>query len=337
MLRFIAEGLDNHVAKKFEEALRSRSYTTSAKKMEWVKAILQLPKEELFLQNVRLPIEEVGPTLEQVSDAASHRVYRFAFPSPHPTSDDINNTVYGKFYQSKTNPKAPTILVLPGWMTYKEEHYYTEPLGRMLLEAGYNYVFYSLPYHLERTPKGCLSGELILSGNLFRTVESFRQALVECRTIVNWLKEVVRVEKVGILGLSLGGWLGSHLIHLDPGIEFAILMIPAVNPTAGLWQTRIAAPIRRDLIQLGFTAQSYRQLAMPLHPTSYRPILNPQKILIVSAKYDQCVPFASLEEYCRFLGNPQHETYRHSHFSIMRTTKPIERIIQFIRNQTQTH
>lgn len=333
MLRIIAETLDNRVAKKFEEALRTRSYTTSGKKMERVKTILRSPKEELFRLKMRLPVEEISPTLQQIGEGADHRVYRFAFPSPHPTTDEVNNTVYGKLYQSRSNPKAATILILPGWMTYKEEKYYTQPLGRMLLDAGYNYIFYSLPYHMERTPKGCLSGELAISGNLYRTVESFRQALLECRTIIAWLNEVVQAERVGVLGLSLGGWLASHLVHLDCGIDFAVLMVPAVNPTAGLWQTRIAAPIRRDLIRMGFTAESYRELIRPIDPVNYCPVLDPHKVLVVGALFDQCAPFDALEAYCRFLGNPQRLNYRHSHFSIMHSVKPIEGIIQFIRNQ----
>lgn len=332
MFRLIAESYDNYVAKKFALALRGRSYTTTPEEMGRVLELLQSDKEEFFLLTESLPVTELAESLKQVDDTPDHTVYQFCFRSPHPTGDKVNDQAYGKFYRCKVDPLAPTLLILPGWMTYKEEKYYTEPLGKMLLKAKINYIFYSLPYHMERTPRGRLSGEFTVSGNMFRTIEAFRQAISECRTIIQWLKQGSSA-KVGVLGISLGGWYASNLLHLDTGLDFAILAIPAVNPTAGLWQTRIAEPIRKDLQKLGFDEERYHELVQPLNPMSYPPVLHPKKILVIRAKFDQCVPATALEQYCRFLKCAQVKRYRQSHFSFLRTRKPIKAIVQFIRNQ----
>lgn len=333
MFRLLAESFDNRVAKKFAAALKTRSYTTSPKELQKLQRLLKVDKSELFLMDTPLPIAELQANLKPIDEEAGHTVYHINFASPHRTPHTENNRAYGKFYRSKINPAGPTVLVLPGWMTYREDIYYRSPLGTMLLDAGINYIFYSMPYHFARAPKGCLSGELAISGNLLLTTECLRQAIVECRTILHWLRAEVRPEKVGILGISLGGWVSSHLLHLEDAMDFAILMIPAINQQAALWETKIAAPLRRDILKSGIDAESYGTLFAPLDPMKYQPLLAPEKILIIRARYDQCVPARALNNYCDFLQNAQVRVYPHGHFSILHSKKPIKGITKFIRNQ----
>lgn len=333
MLRLLAESFDNRVARKFDAALKTRSYTTSSQEMQKLRRLLKAGKSELFLLHTPLPVAELQANLKPIEEEAGHTVYHISFASPHNTPHPENNRAYGKFYRSKANPLGPTVLVLPGWMTYREDIYYRSPLGTMLLDAGINYIFYSMPYHFARAPKGCLSGELAISGNLFLTTEALRQALVECRTILHWLKEVVRPEKVGVLGISLGGWVSSHLVHLEDALDFAILMIPAINQQAALWETKIGAPLRRDVQKSGLDAASYGELFAPLDPRNYEPLLAPEKMLIIRARYDQCVPAQALINYCDFLQTAHVQVYPHGHFSILYTKRPIRGITKFIRNQ----
>lgn len=334
MLRLIAEAYDDFIAKKFEQALQNRTYTTNAEEMKRVERLVQLEKEELFLLNAPLPTKEIHQSLQQIEDNVTYQVFRFSFLTPNPTIDQINNRAYGKFYRSKFNPNGPTVVIFHGWMTYREEKYYSQPLGKMFLEKGINYIFYTLPYHMERSPKGRLSGELTISGNLYRTFEAFRQAILEGRTIIRWLKEEMCVETIGLLGISLGGWIGSHLTHIEENLDFAILMIPAINPTTGLWQTKIALPIRRDLIELGIDEEKYQRLFSVADPVSYPTLLGPEKILVIQAKYDQCVPGQSLERFIEQWNLSRVKKYKQGHFSILRIKSPIREMIRFIRNQS---
>ncbi len=49
--------------------------------------------------------------------------------------------------------------------------------------------YYSLPYHFEREPENSLySGELMISANIDRTIESTRQAIVDLRALIHWIK-----------------------------------------------------------------------------------------------------------------------------------------------------
>ena len=334
MFRMMAESFDRRTADKFQELLLDRSHTTTPEEMEELKRLLGSGPAELFLLNKPLALEEVRTHLKLQADLLDHTVHMINFPTPHPLKEEANNRVYAKFYRSKVNPGGPVVMMFPGWMTRREDGYYREPLGNMLLEAGINYIFYTMPYHIERTPEGYLSGELAVSGNLLRTVQAFRQALTECRTILHWVREDIAPTKIGLLGISLGGWLAAHLMHVVSDLDFAILMIPGVDQTAILWQTEIARSIRADVEKLGLNPKSYGELFTPLQPTQYEPLLNPEKVLIIRAQYDQCVPEESVEAYSSFLKKAQVQVYPHGHFSILYTRKPIRGITQFIRNQT---
>lgn len=333
MFRFLAERYDNYIAKKFEKALVARSHTTTSEEMKKLNELLSKQNDEIFLKHICLPIQEIRANFQEISFSDKHRVYQFSFTSPLLTDDEVNNQVFGKFYQSKVNPNAPTLLVIPAWMTYREDKYYTEPLGKMLLNAGINYIFYHLPYHLKRRPEGYLSGELAVSGNLWRTVNFVRQAIIELRTIINWLKDEIRPRKIGVLGISLGGLIGAHLLHLEDQIDFGILMIPAIDPPAIICHTRIGKPMFQDIRKMGMNEEEYRRIFTPFDPASYTPLIDSEKILIIQSKYDQCVPVSSLDLFTKSWGSPPKLICREGHFSIFHTKRPIKEMIKFITNQ----
>lgn len=67
--------------------------------------------------------------------------------------------------------------------------------------------YYSLPYHFEREPENSLySGELMISANIDRTIESTRQAVVDLRALIYWIK-ANKKGPVIIVGVSLGDGL----------------------------------------------------------------------------------------------------------------------------------
>lgn len=61
--------------------------------------------------------------------------------------------------------------------------------NRIMNDLGWNMYYYSLPYHFEREPENSLySGELMISANIDRTIESTRQAIVDLRALIHWIK-----------------------------------------------------------------------------------------------------------------------------------------------------
>lgn len=57
------------------------------------------------------------------------------------------------------------------------------------MELGWNTYYFTLPYHFEREPNESLfSGEYMVSAHLERTVQASKQAVVDLRQLINWVK-----------------------------------------------------------------------------------------------------------------------------------------------------
>src|SRR5262249_52046949 len=134
-------------------------------------------------------------------------VTRFTFPTLHHMPIPETNTAFGRFYHAPKDPEAPVILISHGWahrMLRTVEHLYVRPF----LRAGFSVAFVSHPMHLERTPKGSYSGELVVSADVVLTVEAFRQGVIDLIGTADWLRARGH-KRVGVLGYSLGGYLAG--------------------------------------------------------------------------------------------------------------------------------
>ena len=69
----------------------------------------------------------------------------------------------------------------------------------VLNRLGWTAVFYDLPYHFRRRPKGTWSGELVFGGNLIRSAEAIRQSVTEVRMVTRMLKAAGACPQ-GVLG-----------------------------------------------------------------------------------------------------------------------------------------
>jgi len=55
-------------------------------------------------------------------------------------------------------------------------------------------------------------------------------AVCELRALIDWLEEERGVSKVGITGISLGGWTAVLLASVEDRLQFAIPNVPVVSP-----------------------------------------------------------------------------------------------------------
>jgi len=78
------------------------------------------------------------------------------------------------------------VVVLPHWSAPTWAYY---GFIRHFARLGLTAVEVALPYHGERTPEGSLIADHFLSANLGRTIRSVRQAVVDTKDIVTWLRQ----------------------------------------------------------------------------------------------------------------------------------------------------
>ena len=114
---------------------------------------------------------------------------------------------------------------------------------------------------------------------------------MDLRVLVDWLLEKRGVPKVGITGLSLGGFTTSLMATAEPRLEFAIPNVPVVT-LADLvleWQP-IGTAIRTALKLVGRPLQDARRLVAASCPLSYPPALPKDRLMIVGGVGDRLAP-----------------------------------------------
>lgn len=110
-------------------------------------------------------------------------------------------------YSKKVKKVNKAIIYLHGWgknsLRVEENwHFY-------ILRQIYKTDIYALelPYHMNRNPKG-FSGQGFLDADPVRTIEAFRQSVHEVMLTYKSLKSIY--QKVGIVGISLGGHIAAY-------------------------------------------------------------------------------------------------------------------------------
>ena len=148
------------------------------------------------------------------------------FPSAITTPHPENNTVYLRYFPAapgrKGNGQARrrrAVVVMAQWNADEGGHV---GVCRLLAALGISAVRLSLPYHDRRMPPELERADYIVSSNVGQTLHVNRQAVVDARRAVAWLKQQ-GYERVGILGTSLGSCLALLTAAHEPLIDAVVL------------------------------------------------------------------------------------------------------------------
>ena len=76
----------------------------------------------------------------------------------------------------------------------------------------------TLPYHQQRKPPELERADHLVSTSVGRTIQSMRQAVLDTRAAVAWLKSE-GYEQVGILGTSVGSCIAFLTFAHEPDLD----------------------------------------------------------------------------------------------------------------------
>ncbi|HEX2910316.1 MAG TPA: CocE/NonD family hydrolase [Chloroflexia bacterium] len=275
----------SYLSQPEELALLAESATISEAENE-LRA--QPPLPEVYITPFSLPRLASAPGLI----AKRYRTFRLQYSSAVDSGYPVNDTVWGYYLERNSSPETPVVIYLHGWMEFEHGMSLRLPLA-WLANTPFNILALHLPFHFERTPPGTASGELSITGNLPLAIKGMRQAVSDVRQAVAWLKHRVpgAKPKVAILGKSLGGLISAMTLIAETKLEAGVLVVPATASRASIWQSRYTRLVRRDLLLQGLTEKTTARLLEALSPESFRPAIDPQRILVFKAAADRvCFP-----------------------------------------------
>lgn len=255
---------------------------------------------KFFRRPVRgIPIHE-GPAAWPHFKPAGGSCVQLSFDSPFvPTNPRLRN----RYTRNKNNMKAvaqywrhdsgprPTLCVIHGFMA---DPYW---LNSMFLglpwfyEQGYDILLYTLPHHGQRRATfEPFSGAGYFSGGIANINESVAHSVHDFRVFMDYLEDQ-GVEKVGVTGISLGGYTASLLAAVEERLYFSVPNVPVVSLFDLMLQWYPASVLIKSGLRLsGISIQEARHFMAVHCPLTYKPLIPKERLLIVGGAGDRLAP-----------------------------------------------
>ena len=210
-----------------------------------------------------------------------------AMSTPSPENNVARARLFRPQRERKNKPRA-AVLVLPQWNAQPDSHV---EACRIFNGLGMSALRLTLPYHEERRPPELERAEHLVSSNIGRTIQSMRQAVLDARAAVRWLKQQ-GFERVGVLGTSIGSCTAFLTFAHDPDINVGVFNHVSGYFADVVWQG-ISTRHVRQAIEPILTLEELREFWRPISPVPFIPrLLNMERrpMRFIAAKYDLTFP-----------------------------------------------
>ena len=210
---------------------------------------------------------------------------RLTFTSAIETPHRVNNTAHARLFRDSPGRRRRAVLVLPQWNSDAEGHV---GLCRLLNRFGLTALRLSLPYHDERMPPELSRADYIVSANIGRTAQVCRQAVLDARRAIAWLR-ADGYESIGILGTSLGSCLSMLTTAHEPLVKAAALNHISPYFADVVWDGLSTMHVRETL-EGNVTLDELRRMWLPISPLPFLERARGRALLLVYALYDLTFP-----------------------------------------------
>ncbi|HTH36974.1 MAG TPA: hypothetical protein VL572_03370 [Pyrinomonadaceae bacterium] len=213
-------------------------------------------EQRLYPSAASLSADELKQPVEQIE------IPVLTWKSAVETISKENNTAHATYFPHPN--KRAAVIILPHWNAKAGTYF---DLAKFLNKVGLSTLRLTLPYHEERMPPELERADHLVSPNIGRSLQSIRQAVLDTRAAVAWLK-VQGYEKVGIVGTSIGSCVGFMAFVHDPLIDAAVF-----NHVSGYMADVVWHGLSTYHVRSGFGDNLHldelREYWMPVSPMAY--------------------------------------------------------------------
>jgi len=227
------------------------------------------------------------PEINDFTFAGDHLTWTSAVHTPSPE----NNTVHARLFiprrERKNKPRAG-VVVLPQWNAQPDSHV---EACRIFNGLGMTALRVTLPYHEQRRPADLERAEHLVSSNIGRTIQSMRQAVLDARAGVRWMR-AQGIERIGILGTSIGSCTAFLAFAHEPAINVGIFNHVSGYFADVVWEGISTQHVRAG-IETDLTLEELREFWTPISPVPFIPRLlemKPRPMRFIAARYDLTFP-----------------------------------------------
>lgn len=213
-------------------------------------------ENRLYPSAASLSAEELKEPPEQVE------IPVLMWQSAVETVSKENNTAVATYFPYPD--KRAAVIILPHWNAKAGTYF---DLAKFLNKVGLSALRLTLPYHEERMPPELERADHLVSPNIGRSLQSVRQAVLDTRAAIAWLKEQ-GYEKVGIVGTSIGSCVAFMAWVHEPRLDAAVF-----NHVSGYMADVVWHGLSTYHVREGFGDNLHldelREYWMPVSPMAY--------------------------------------------------------------------
>jgi hypothetical protein len=263
-------------------------------------------------------IVELSPP---IGETRHHDIVRISFESGgrngHP-----QNLVEGQYFRSRSPGAKPLVVVMPIWGTsdYPPSKVSSGYAKHSRGDAHVIWIYGTVPLFPWDDLAAASTEEdfVALSRD---SVERYRSAVIDMRRLIDWAaaREEIDSSRIAFVGFSMSALVTATLVGNDARVSAAVFMMGAAH-FAEVFATcgdRAGDVRRHALDEFGWSLTQYRdffqELFGPADPVQFAGRYDPDRILMLDAMFDDCMPESSRAALWEVAGHPERITllYRH--------------------------
>ena len=208
------------------------------------------------------------------------------------TPSTENNLARARYFPAKAKRgrrRRTAVVVLPQWNAQPQSHV---EACRIFNALGISALRLTLPYHEQRRPPELERADHLVSTNVGRTIQSMRQAVLDTRAAVAWLKTHAGYDRIGILGTSVGSCIAFLAFAHEPDIDAGTFNHVSGYVADVAWRGLSTRHLREGFADK-LTLDELRQYWAPISPLSFMPRvaqMKPRPMRFIAARYDLTFP-----------------------------------------------
>lgn len=235
----------------------------------------------LFGYDKSLPLQ---PEVSELEETTGYKVFKVTYRSAR------DQRVPAVFIvpKGKEGEKLPCVILMHGLGGDKNMF---KMMWGTLTSAGYALFAIDAQYHGERKPKDPVQ---IFGVHPYLTRDALTQTVIDLRRAVDFLatRNEIDPQRIGYLGASMGGIIGSMFAGVDTRVQAPILLVAGGNWKILMEQStlpNVAEGREKRLEQ----ASAALKILDPIDPVHWVGKISPRPVLFINGDGDTVVPVAS--------------------------------------------
>jgi isopenicillin-N N-acyltransferase like protein len=245
--------------------------------------------------------------LRLLAKRADFRIFRLTYPSPVVSPVKQNNTIPADYYVPNSirpdDTKRPAVICLH---ILDGNEPLTDLVCSMLAKRGIPAIAFKLPYYGSR---GSAKGPQILADNPKLFAGAIVQSGEDIRRTVDLLasRPEVNPERIGIVGISLGGIISASAAGAEPRIHRTGLILAGGDLLTIIRHARETRDLSKTLQKLPPAERSDVETNIAAaDPLKFAPALRQRaqdgRVLMINAAVDEVIPRKCTEKLAKALG-----------------------------------